>query len=137
MKTTFFIATLLISATSFSADGPFQLSCRFQGLKVFSPSDSQVGLQCDRGNVTLSGTNNSPCQAATHLSQYFLDAKVGEPVQIQGLTYNSSGMGGMETHTDVVVATRAGTAEIFEAPTILNHGRPKKCNTTHVSILSK
>lgn len=134
MKAILLIATLFVSASAFSADGPFQLSCKYQGLKVFSPIESEVRLQCDRGNFTLLGDNNSPCNAATHLAQYFSDAKAGEPVQIQGLTYEASGMGGMETHSDVVIATRAGTTVVFEAPTVLNHGRPTKCNTTQVGI---
>ena len=146
MKAVLLIATLFASTTVFSADGPFHLSCKFQALSMWSRDNShdpvkpdqsdatKVTLKCDRGNFTLAGDNNSPCKAATHLAQYFTGARKGETVQIEGLTYEASGNSGLETRSDVVSATRAGTPVVFEAPTVLVHGQPKKCNTTHVEI---
>ena len=132
MKKVIMMAVLAFTSNVFAAD-EFHLSCQFLSSSS-SIGSTTVKLACAEGSFTLSGSNNSPCKAADHLQEFFAGSLESEAVEIDGLVYSSSGMGGVETNIDVVLATRANSEAVLEAPTVLNHGQPKKCNTTHVRI---
>ncbi len=130
------ILIVILSMATIARADFYSLSCRFVSMSTFEQLQTEVLVNCNNGwGLThLLGLNNSPCKPATNLENFFKGATPNEVVKIIGQTGTNVSLGGLVDGFDISIAKRTGSSSILQAPTIIQHGQPKKCNNTQVAI---
>ena len=112
------------------------LFCKFEKLSSKSEMQIILDLNCGEGQkLTLIGTNNSPCRAASNVAQFSEGLRSGDALRFEVELRSSSTIdGASQQNLEVVEAHRAYTGLEMVIPTVIYHGKPRLCSSTHAII---